>query len=85
MEGLIIAIVDVGPALGQGFTGAEQEIGLAELLGILELLTGVVTADQCFMEGVEQVSQSQYLDEFAAGFVFEKHHRPPLRLIVHSF
>ena len=46
VKGLVIAIVDVGPALWQGFTGAEHQIGFAELLGILQFLAGMIATDE---------------------------------------
>jgi hypothetical protein len=51
------------PATRQCFTRGENELGLGEPLGIWHLLTVIVPANQCLMGGIEEVIQTQDLNE----------------------
>jgi len=73
MKGLIIAIVDIDPAFWQGFAGAKQEVGFGKLFRVLEFFTGVIAAYQYRVHGIEEVAETEHLNELAAGFMFQKH------------
>jgi hypothetical protein len=76
--GFLVSVMDVQPALGKGFAGAKDQLGLLELLGVLQLLARVIASDDIRVHGVKEVDQAKDLNQLVIVFVLQEHDVSPV-------
>ena len=78
MVRLRVSVMDIGPALGQPFTGAEDQISLVDLLRVPGFLASLQPSDQGLMHRIEQIPYAQNFHQRVDCSLFQEHVWPPL-------